>query len=164
MSRATSEARIKKQSTTPMLVYEVKEREEDAKKNSFSLPRFQEILKKAGIHLEVDDGTLRIFLIPEDYVRNQTRYAGVRRKTRKKNAEGATYDENIYRYSDIVALWGEGKKEEEMLNLTGMPRATYYRHKKALLESNFYALYKTLGDEEKKDRVALKMIPYNRPF
>jgi hypothetical protein len=159
MSRTTSEAKIKKMFNNAMLVYEVSEKEENKVKNEVSLPKFQEILKKAGIYLDISSGEMKLYLKPEEYVRNQTRYAGVRNRNKDK-LQGLHSDENTYRYSDIVFMMTY-MKDKDIMDMLDMSKATYYRHKKTLLESNYYKL---LNENKLSDPNYLKSQPFNLPF
>ena len=160
MGRSTSEAKIKKKFDNALVRYDISEREEDIQKNRESLPKFQEILKKAGIHFIVKDNQLTLYLVPESYTRNQTRYAGVRRHQIEKEKGKAKDEYNVYRYSDIVYMM-QSMSDMEIKDTIEMSHATYYRHKKALLESNYWRL---LDKERLNDEKYLREQPFNRAF
>ena len=160
MPRTDTESRIKSEFAGSVLLYSVSENEKDAKRNAASLPKFQRVLLKAGIHLEIENGAMRLYLEPEEYVRNQTRYAGARRQPIRKEPDVVS-DSTVLRYSDIAPLLNQ-RTEKEMLELTGLPRATYYRRKKKLLESPFFALFSSMDEETRKEKA--KELPFNRAF
>jgi len=159
MGKSKSEEKIRKRFQNALLKYNITENEEDKKKNKESLIKFQDILLKSGIHLDISDDKLIIYMNVEDYTRNQTRYAGIKKEERLKE-EGILSDSNFYHYSDIILML-EKMKDDEIMEEIGMKRATYYRHKKSMYESNYWRL---IDKSKLSDEKYLKEQPFNLVF
>ena len=95
--------------------------------NRKNYEKMKEALDAVGIWLDVENGELRLSIYPEGYIRTKDRNAGRRKKGKYE----------LYKYSDIVLMM-QTMKDQELADKIGMPIATFYRHKKALRESEYY--------------------------
>lgn len=99
----------------------------------------QRLLESYGIHFEVNTDKegkkMQIWTTPEWHLRKNSRNAGRKRNSVLKQTEAGNVE--AYRYSDILLMM-QSMKDDEIMQATGMKSATYYRHKKALKNSNYY--------------------------
>jgi hypothetical protein len=116
---------------------------ENAYDEDFNLRNLDTMIKAldaVGIQMSVDldSGILNISIDPERYITKQTRCAGRRKKFtwNREQLEKCIFES--YKYSDIVLMM-QTMKDKDIADEIGMPIATYYRHKKTLKESNYYA-------------------------
>ena len=123
--------------------------------NAKNLPKIIEALEDVGIRLRVDNGTLRLSVFPEKYIKIKDRHAGKRKKI--------AWDEeahDVFRYSDIVRFM-QTMKDPDVAVKIGMPIATFYRHKKVLKESEYY---RSLDRNRLEDKEYLESMDGNRTF
>lgn len=133
------------------LTYEVTD--SDVKKNVAKLELMKDALAKVGFSLTVDHNILGIYMDNYDYTVSTTRNAG--RKKSKVRFNGVT----IF-YSDIVYMM-QTMTDKEICNKIQMKIATYYRHKKDMIESTYFRL---LDKNRLTDLEYLKSVNWNDPF
>lgn len=119
------------------LTYKVTETQANAHKNSVSYGKLQSALAEVGVSLKVANGQLTLRLEPDTYMSVKKRWAG-RKEVIATKKESSPGEDSFYRYSDILFLESM-YKDAEVIAMTGMKPATYYRHKKALRQSAYYA-------------------------
>lgn len=97
------------------------------------LVQAQQMLNKFGVELNVIGSTAVLHINSDNYTREKTRHAGNTFKAAfKDNGELVTYGDVLY--------WnrGQGIVWDEIVALTGLSRASFYRRKKAMESSTFY--------------------------
>ena len=162
MARYDAEKRARAEFKDLKLVYFVTEPEGIGHMNERSLPILQETLKKAGFLLDLYEDRMTLTIDPIAYARTQTRYAGPKKHHFvDEEKAGHTQDSNGgLLYSDIVYMM-QGMNDTEIIEKTGIARRTFYRHKKRMLESPYYAL---LEPDKLQDLKYLESLPYNLTF
>lgn len=113
------------------LRYDLNSNQEFEKVNNANLDKVQNALKDVGVFLDVKDNVLRLSINSISYNSNKTRYAGRRKKVFRNDNEG------YYKYSDVVYMM-QSMKDNDIADTIGIPIATYRRHKKEMLESEYY--------------------------
>ena len=103
-----------------------------------SVDKLKEALSHVGIELNYTKSTLTISVDPQNFVRAYTRKSGPKDKKRtfKTNEIGVKGD--TVQYSDVVTMMLKKMKDTEIMAEFNMPPATYYRHKKAMMNSDYY--------------------------
>lgn len=137
----------KKLSESPFIKYSISDAPGFEKFNEKFLPIVTEALKEIHINLTVTENELSLFIPASYYNEYHKRNAGRRRKVMSKTGEYETYELNGHKktfysgdklmYSDILPLMLR-KSDAELIKMLNIPRATYYRHKKALMDSKYY--------------------------
>ena len=100
--------------------------------NERSFDTIKEMLERVGVNLEKDDDSLFISINSQKYAAAARTYAGRGRRF--------AYPENGYKaytYSDIVYMLNS-MSNDEIASKIDMPIATFYRHKKRLVNSDYY--------------------------
>ncbi len=118
------------------------------------LEELKEALYRHGIILNASDAALSVFIDHKYYNEVNSRNAGRKRK-RTKSADGGSYY-----YSDIVYML-QKMTVAEAIKETGIPQASFFRHKKAMLNSPYY---KQLDKKKLNDLDYLKENELDRPF
>lgn len=137
------------------LIFTVKKNKRYDELNRENIEAVQQAMRAAGIMMELyDDGTLYIRVREKDYRKKMTRNAG-RYKKSVYNSEFCTW-----RYSDIVCML-QTMTDKQIYTSIGMASATYYRHKKELLQSEYYA---SLDTTRLEDMEYLQSLPKNHAF
>ena len=162
MARYGAEKRARAAFKDLKLVYFVTAPEGAASGNERSLPILQETLKKAGFLLDLYEDRLTLTVDPMAYARTQTRYAGPKQHHFvDEEKAGHSQDSNGgLLYSDIIYMM-QKMSDTEIIEKTGIARRTFYRHKKRMLESPYFAL---LDPEKLEDLPYLESLPYNVTF
>ena len=162
MARYGAEKRARAEFKDLRLSYFVTMPEDAEAGNRRSLPILQETLKKAGFLLDLYEDRLTISVDPIAYARTQTRYAGPKQHhfTDTEKAGHSQDSPGGLLYSDLVYMMQE-MSDTAIIEKTGIPRRTFYRHKKRMLESPYFAL---LDPERLRDRAYLESLPYNLTF
>lgn len=145
------EKKLNKQYGNVYLTYEVTD--SDIEKNADKLDIMKEAFAKVGLSLSVDHNILSIHMMVHDYAAVTTRNAG-RKQSKVKYKDGTIF------YSDIVYMM-QTMTDKEISEKIQMKIATYYRHKKALKESNYYRF---LDKNKLNDLEYLKSAHWNFPF
>ena len=162
MARYGAEKRARAEFKDMKLIYFVTAPEGSDPMNQRSLPILQEALKKAGFLLDLYEDRLTLAVDPIAYARTQTRYAGPKQH-RFVDEEKAGHNQDSsggLLYSDILYMMQE-MSDTEIIEKTGIARRTFYRHKKKMLESPYYAL---LDPERLHELKYLESLPYNVTF
>jgi len=152
----------KKLSESPFIKYTVTDVPGFEKFNEKNLPVIIEALKAIHINLTVtEDNELSLFIPASYYNEYHNRNAGRRRKIMSRSGEYETYElygrkKEFYSgekllYSDMVVLLLT-QSDAKIMKSLNIPRATYYRHKKILMDS-FY--YKSIDPEKLTKEFAL---------
>lgn len=115
-----------------ILRYNITEDPSFERDNQTNLKEMKQLLADVGIFLWVEDGKLTLSK-SSSYERKKTRYAG-RRKTHALKDE---FGIEAYRYADIVCMM-QSMMDKDIAERIKMPIATFYRHKKKLVESSYY--------------------------
>lgn len=139
------------------LTYKVVDSEFFKEQNGQNYAKIKEMLKEVGIYLDITDNVLYLGIMQDIYNKCKTRNAGRRMNTfqndRKKNNK-------CYRYADIVFML-QNMTDKKICEKIKIPQATYYRHKKRLLESDYY---KSLDVNKLNDKKYLQSVDGNRVF
>ena len=132
---------------SPFIKYTVQDAPGFEKFNEKFLPVITEALNSIHINFSVTENELSLFIPASYYNEYHKRNAGRRRKIMSKTGEYETYELNGHTktfysgeklmYSDVLPLILT-KGDAEIIRELKIPRATYYRHKKQLLESRYY--------------------------
>ena len=132
---------------SPFVKYIVEDAPGFEKFNEKFLPVIIEALNSIHINMSVTENELSLFIPASYYNEYHKRNAGRRRKIMSKTGEYETYELNgrtktFYSgdklmYSDVLRLLLT-KGDAEIIRELNIPRATYYRHKKVLLNSRYY--------------------------
>jgi hypothetical protein len=132
---------------SPFVKYIVEDAPGFEKFNEKFLPVIIEALNSIHINMTVTENELSLFIPASYYNEYHKRNAGRRRKIMSKTGEYETYELNgrtktFYSgdklmYSDVLRLLLT-KGDTEIIRELNIPRATYYRHKKVLLNSRYY--------------------------
>jgi len=117
------------------------------KKDKERFEAAKDALKAVGVDLSYNDGRLSMRMDSEMYLNVATRKAG----PKSKKILSPSYQDNkghtMY-YSDVLIMM-QNMSDAEIIRELKVPKATYYRHKKAMLESEYYKeLDKTRLDDE----------------
>lgn len=95
-----------------------------------------ELLELDGINIEVQNNSLTITLSPALVKRLKQKKNSATNVGRKKFV-AFTKHKQEYRYSDIVYL-SQIYKNADVCKKTGIKLATFYRHKRDMVESDYY--------------------------
>ena len=112
-----------------------------------------EVLDRVGVYIFMDEKRLHICLLP--------RYMDATRQTSGRRRKRAVCGDSLVRFSDVVLMMGKKIKDAEIAEAVGLPIATYRRHKKTMLESDYY---KGLDPERIGEEEYLKSVPGDRAF
>lgn len=137
------------------LQYNITEDDFYKKSNNQNYEKMKEALNQVGIMLSVENSSLRLSIFPEKYIRAKNRHCG-----KKKSVAWNNDCSDFFKYSDVV-YWIQTLKDPDVAAKLGMPIATYYRHKKALKESDYY---KSLDKNRLEDKEYLDSVEGNRIF
>ena len=126
------------------------------KQNKEDLQLMQEALETLGVVLKVKDGELSLRMDASKFVEKKTRSAGRKRTYALKGSytAGACY------FSDVILMIAKNgdKKTQKALE---MSESTYFRHKKQMKSSKYYA---ALDQEKVTDQKYLESVPGNELF
>lgn len=112
-------------------------------------------LKEVGVYIKVDeDHTLSISINGRRYLQNKRRSAGRRYEMVKND------NDEIIRYSDVVLML-QSMTDTQIYERLNMSLSTYYRHKKKLMNSDYY---KSLDKNRLNDEAYLRSITGNFAF
>lgn len=117
-------------------------------------------LKKLGVNFKVENGQLTIYIDGDTTDRILKRRSGRRRNyifTDERDESGIS---KVIRFSDIVFLL-QTMNNQETAEKIGMPLPTFYRHKKQLVQSDYYA---SLDPKRLNDLEYLRSVPRDLPF
>lgn len=128
------------------------------KQNKEDLRLMQDALATLGVVLKVKDGELSLRMDALNFVEKKTRSAGRKRTYALK--ENSSYTADAYRFSDVILLIEE-KGDKETQAILGMSESTYFRHKKRMKSSEYYA---ALDKEKTADPEYLESVPGNYYF
>ena len=127
------------------------------KQNELHMETIKKALEDVGIVLNVSEDQVSLRVNPYVYAQKNNRFAGPRTKL----VYGKSGDRHIfYSYSDIVYMM-ETQSDKEIIEQLNISHATFYRHKKVLLNSTYY---KSLDPKRKGDLSYLENIPGNLSF
>ena len=137
----------KKLTESPFIKYSIQDAPGFEKFNEKNLPIVIEALNSIHINLTVTENELSLFIPASYYNEYHKRNAGRRRKIMSKSGEYESFELNGHTktfysgeklmYSDVLPLLLT-KNDADIIKELNIPRATYYRHKKALLSSRYY--------------------------
>ncbi|MBR4344512.1 MAG: hypothetical protein IKP88_17735 [Lachnospiraceae bacterium] len=137
----------KKLVESPFIKYTVQDVPGFEKFNEKNLPVIIEALKAIHINLSITDNEMSLFIPASYYNEYHNRNAGRRKKIMSKSGEYEVYElygkkKEFYSgdklmYSDILPLMLK-QSDAGLIKQLNIPRATYYRHKKALMDSQYY--------------------------
>lgn len=122
--------------------------------------KVREALDEVGVLLDISNGTLSLSINSYKYVRVKNRMAGVRCKRVSNPDKIEDGVAAICHYSDIV-YWMQIMTNAQICEKTGMKSATFYRHKKRMVESLYY---KQLDKNKLSDIDYLESVPGNILF
>lgn len=121
---------------------------------SQNLNAMNEVLTHVGVVLKIENNKLTIAIDEGKYNKIKVRNAGRKRvKITKEDGES-------YRYSDILNLLLE-YDDKDICKLLKMNIATYYRHKKKMMESNYM---RTIDSKRLTDRSYIETHENNDEF
>lgn len=140
-----------------MLCYKVVD-EGRANKENFDAMR--EILRNVGILLDRRGDELLIGILGHTYIYKQTRAAGRRKCYAHVPYRLRNGVPDVCHYSDVVWL-SQTLTDAQVAEKIGMKIATYYRHKKKMLESDYY---KELDRNRLMDLTYLESVSDNYVF
>ena len=130
------------------------------KQNKEDLKLMQEALSELGVSLSIKNGEISLMMHTSNFVERKTRGAGRKRTYAFKDQEKGIYTSDAYRFSDVVSLIEE-KGDKETQAILGMSESTYFRHKKKMKSSEYYA---SLNPEKMTDQEYLESVPGNKYF
>jgi superfamily II DNA helicase RecQ len=130
------------------------------KQNKEDLQLMQEALAMLGVVLKVKEGELSLRMDALNFVEKKTRSAGRKRTYALKEQEQGNYTAAAYKFSDVVSLIEE-KGDKETQAILRMSESTYFRHKKKMKSSEYYA---SLDPEKMTDQEYLESVPGNNYF
>lgn len=145
------------------LQYSVSEKnipESIKKQNKENLKLMQDALATLGVRLNIKDGEISLLMHTSNFVDRKTRRAGRKRTYALKEQEEGNYKADAYRFSDVILLIEE-KGDKETQAILGMSESTYFRHKKRMKSSEYYA---ALDQEKMTDQEYLESISGNSYF
>ena len=139
----------KKLKESPFIKFMVTDAPGFEKFNEKNLPIIIEALNDIHINLTVNEGELSLFIPASYYNEYHKRNAGRRRKVMSKTGQYECYEINGRKktfysgekltYADMLTLLLT-HSDAELIRELNIPRATYYRHKKAMTDSKYYSL------------------------
>lgn len=139
------------------LRFTVSQKREHEYANLKNYKKMQQLLEKAGFELSMDGTEMVLSVIPDKYESVVNRGAGRNKKSTYTFDDGTF---KMYMYSDII-LMNQSMTDREVYEKIGMKPATYYRHKKAMVNS---AYYKGLDKERLDDEAYIAKQPGNFTF
>ncbi|MBR4146094.1 MAG: hypothetical protein IKU06_11660 [Lachnospiraceae bacterium] len=138
----------KKLKESPFIKFMVTDAPGFEKFNEKNLPIIIEALNDIHINLTVNEGELSLFIPASYYNEYHKRNAGRRRKVMSKTGQYESYEINGRKktfysgekltYADMLTLL-QTHSDASLIKELNIPRATYYRHKKVMLDSKYYA-------------------------
>lgn len=141
------------------LQYSVSEKnipESIKRQNKENLKLMQDALAALGVRLSIKDGEISLLMHTSNFVERKTRGAGRKRTYALKDSCTA----DAYRFSDVILMIAK-KGDKETQNALGMSESTYFRHKKRMKSSEYYA---ALDKEKTADPEYLESVPGNYYF
>lgn len=160
MRRYEAEQKAREEYGDCRLHYKIVSEGYAAKDNENNLEKMKAALDAVGVWLNVEDGELSLSIYPEGYIRTKDRNAGRRKKAAWNQEAKKKGKYELYKYSDIVLMM-QTMKDQELADKIGMPIATFYRHKKALKDSEYY---QTLDLNRLREKEYLESVPGNFSF
>lgn len=136
------------------LVFTVKRDRIHDKINAQNFEYVQRAMQAAGISMRLEGDTLYISVWEELHRQKTARNAGRHKKIVH------TADSSIWRYSDVVYML-QTMTDQQVYTAISMASSTYYRHKKELLQSDYY---KSLDKFRLEDRSYLESMSGNFAF
>lgn len=128
--------------------------------NPEALKKLTEALDHVGIDLRTNNNSLEIEIDSDKYLKACTRYAGPKEKKRRFETNNVGLKGDVAQYSDIITMM-QTMTDKEIMTELNMPYATYYRHKKAMMESEYY---KSLDLSKIKEEGYLDTIFFDEAF
>ncbi len=119
------------------LCYTITEKEFYKQQNSQNYEQVKKLLEEVGVMLSVENGELSLFVVQELYNVVKKRNAGRHRDILFHQEGGQKDYTKRYDYADIVFMM-QTMTDKEICESTGIPQATFYRHKKVMKESGYY--------------------------
>ena len=139
------------------LRYTVIEEDYYKEQNKQNYDQIKKLLEEVGVFLDVSNGELYLSVVYDIYNGVKKRNAGRRRSVfRDENQKNYIH----YTYADIVFML-QSMTDKEICEKTGIPQATFYRHKKRLKESLYY---KSLDMNRLNDKKYLQSVSGNFAF
>lgn len=123
--------------------------------NEKSFDTIRELLDRVGVNLDKDGDRLSISINPRKYFVAARTYAGRYRSLAYRKDEFIPYT-----YSDIIYMLNTMSNDEVAAKIN-MPIATFYRHKKRMVNSDYY---KTLDPSRFNDIEYLKSFNSDNAF
>ena len=139
-----------------MLHYHVSESDKTNMMNIINLKKIQSLVGSLGVALELDKDDLYISVDANVLSFKKKRNAG----NKRKKVKSGNLEKPFIRYSDIVYRFSY-MSDAAIMKEIGMAKATYYRHKKTLIRSDYY---KSLDKSRISDKGYLEGIDGNRTF
>jgi hypothetical protein len=161
MSRYNDDQKEKEKFSNCRLHYVVKDAEYCAQSNRENYEIIKEALDEMGIIFDLEGNDLRISILPDFYLRRKKRRAGPKKNLVQKEEKTKNGWNEYYKYSDVVYLIETRKDNRLVAKELGMKSATYYRHKRTMLESDYY---QSLDKDRLTDRDYLESVKGNRFF
>lgn len=123
-----------------------------------AIKKLTKALAKVGVYLDLYPEDLYISIIPRAYANATRRYAGPRKKFIRVTDESGK--QKLITYADVIPLM-QTLPEEAVYEMLRMAPATYYRHKKAMRETDYF---KSLDPSRLDDAEYLHSQPGNFAF
>ena len=123
------------------------------------LSEMKEALQSVGVTLKCESGKLSMKMDAKTFINVATRKAGPKRKQIAYPSHKDNKGFSVY-YSDIVFMM-QTMSDKEIMDELNIPKATYYRHKKTMLESDYY---KALDTDKLDDEEYLKSVDFDNRF
>lgn len=136
------------------LIFTVKRDKFHDKINAQNFDAVQQAMRAAGINMRLEGDTLYISVWEELHRQKTARNAGRRKKIVH------TADSSIWRYSDVVYML-QTMTDQQIYTVIGMASSTYYRHKKDLMQSDYY---NSLDKARLEDKMYLESVTGNFAF
>lgn len=136
------------------LVFTVKRDRIHDKINAQNFEYVQRAMQAAGISMRLEGDILYISVWEELHRQKTARNAGRHKKLTY------TDDNGVWRYSDVVYML-QTMTDQQVYTAIGMASSTYYRHKKELLQSAYYA---SLDKDSLQDKDYLESVSGNLAF
>ena len=119
------------------LEYRLSGEKEQSSLNEKNYNTVKDALEAVGVKLSLSEDVLRIEIDPVRYESEKTRRAG-RRNVKASFTTNSVMPSGLRaRYSDVIFML-QSMNDIAVMKELGMARATYYRHKKAMLSSGYY--------------------------
>ena len=152
MSKAERKNAIQERLKKAAIMLElVKDIDELPEENRARFELVKKTLSELGVLFEVENKTLFVSINPETYADLTRKTAGRRTRVVKMTGENVSGD-GLCRYSDVLNML-QTMSDKDVCEKLGMSQATYFRHKKKMLEND---LVRSVDRHLLKDPVKLK--------